>query len=36
MAGAGHFPFLDDPKAFVEALTGFLLPAEAAEAVTDG
>jgi pimeloyl-ACP methyl ester carboxylesterase len=30
MAGAGHFPFLDDPEAFAEALTGFLLPAEAA------
>ena len=29
MPGAGHFPFLEDPKAFVEALIGFLLPAEA-------
>ena len=29
MPGAGHFPFLDDSDAFVDALTGFLLPAEA-------
>jgi pimeloyl-ACP methyl ester carboxylesterase len=28
--GAGHFPFLDDPDAFVETLTGFLMPIEAA------
>ena len=30
LPGAGHFPFLDDPNAFVEALTGFLMPAKAA------
>jgi pimeloyl-ACP methyl ester carboxylesterase len=36
MPGVGHFPFLDDPQGFVEALTQFLLPAEAAEAVSDG
>ena len=35
MPDAGHFLFLDDPNAFVEALTGFLLPAEPAEAVAD-
>ncbi len=29
LEGAGHFPFIDDSKGFVEALTGFLLPAEA-------
>jgi pimeloyl-ACP methyl ester carboxylesterase len=29
MPGAGHFPFLDDPDAFVDTLTDFLLPAEA-------
>ena len=30
MEGAGHFPFLDDSQRFVEELTGFLAPAEAA------
>jgi pimeloyl-ACP methyl ester carboxylesterase len=29
MPGAGHFPFLDDTDGFVDALTEFLLPAEA-------
>ena len=29
MPGVGHFPFLDQPDAFVEALTRFLSPAEA-------
>jgi pimeloyl-ACP methyl ester carboxylesterase len=34
--GAGHFPFLDDPKAFVEAVSDFLLPADLpARAATD-
>jgi pimeloyl-ACP methyl ester carboxylesterase len=28
--GAGHFPFLDAPQAFIEALTDFLLPAPGA------
>jgi pimeloyl-ACP methyl ester carboxylesterase len=32
MPGVGHFPFLDDPEAFLETLTGFL---QTAEAVTD-
>ena len=27
--GAGHFPFLDRPEAFMDALNSFLLPAEA-------
>jgi pimeloyl-ACP methyl ester carboxylesterase len=26
IAGAGHFPFIDDTSRFVEAVTGFLLP----------
>jgi len=30
MPGAGHFPFLDDTPAFVEHVTSFLLPVEAA------
>lgn len=29
MPGAGHFPFLDDTPAFVEHVSGFLLPVEA-------
>ena len=30
MPGAGHFPFLDDTPAFVEHISSFLLPVEAA------
>jgi len=30
MPGAGHFPFLDDTPAFVEHVSSFLLPVEAA------
>jgi pimeloyl-ACP methyl ester carboxylesterase len=30
MPGAGHFPFLDDTPAFVEHVSNFLLPVEAA------
>lgn len=30
MPGAGHFPFLDDSQAFLQTLTEFLQPAEAA------